>query len=148
MDIIKLDFNEMVTLQSNQVMTTSLKVAEYSLKRKLVDVGYMVKLNPLNLLDGIPRRVYFDRPKKVDINVSMVIGRYKSFNDINTEQIKSNLKNLDFDIGENVYSSRIISSINLVDGFYIKELTVNGSNIANIDHREYAQINNVEVLIE
>lgn len=47
MDIIKLDFNEMVTLQSNQVMTTSLKVAEYSLKRKLVDVGYMVKLNPL-----------------------------------------------------------------------------------------------------
>ena len=78
----------------------------------------------------------------------MVIGRYKSFNDINTEQIKSNLKNLDFEIGENVYASRIISSINLVDGFYIKELTVNGSNIANIDHREYAQINNVEVLIE
>lgn len=47
MDIIKLDFNEMVTLQSNQVMTTSLKVAEYSLKKKLVDVGYMVKLNLL-----------------------------------------------------------------------------------------------------
>lgn len=99
-------------------------------------------------MDDIPRRVYFDRPQKIDVNVSMTIGRYKSFNDINTEQIKSNLKNLDFDIGENVYSSRIISSINLVDGFYIKELTVNDSNIANIDHREYAKINNVEVLIE
>jgi len=29
MNIIKFDFNEMVTLQGNQVMTTSLKVAEY-----------------------------------------------------------------------------------------------------------------------
>ena len=29
MKIIKFDFNEMVTLQGNQVMTTSLKVAEY-----------------------------------------------------------------------------------------------------------------------
>ena len=33
MNIIKLDFNEMVTLQGNQVMTTSLKVAEYFGKR-------------------------------------------------------------------------------------------------------------------
>ena len=33
MDIIKFDFNEMVALQGNQVMTTSLKVAEYFNKR-------------------------------------------------------------------------------------------------------------------
>ena len=33
MNIIKFDFNEMVTLQGNQVMTTSLKVAEYFGKR-------------------------------------------------------------------------------------------------------------------
>ena len=33
MNIIKFDFNEMVTLQGDQVMTTSLKVAEYFGKR-------------------------------------------------------------------------------------------------------------------
>lgn len=33
MNIIKFDFNEMVTLQGNQVVTTSLKVAEYFNKR-------------------------------------------------------------------------------------------------------------------
>ena len=66
----------------------------------------------------------------------------------NIEQIKDNLITLEFDIGENVYASRIISDINLVDGFYIKSLTVNNSNIADIGFREYAHINNVEVIIE
>lgn len=33
----------------------------------------------------------------------MTIGRYKSFNDINTEQIKTNLHNFDFGIGDNIY---------------------------------------------
>jgi len=78
----------------------------------------------------------------------MIIGRYQLFSDIDIEQIKDNLITLEFDIGENVYASRIISDINLVDGFYIKSLTVNNSNIADIGFREYAQINNVEVIIE
>ena len=124
------------------------KIAEVITKKKIGGCGLFGQIETSYLLDDIPRRVYFDRPKKIDVNVSMTIGRYKSFNDINTEQIKANLKSLDFDIGENVYASRIISSINLVDGFYIKELTVNGSNIANIGYREYAQTNNVEVLID
>ena len=124
------------------------KIAEVITKKKIGGCGLFGQIETSYLLDDIPRRVYFDRPKKIDVNVSMVIGRYKSFNDINTEQIKTNLKSLEFEIGENVYASRIISSINLVDGFYIKELTVNGSNIANIGYREYAQINSVEVLID
>ncbi|WP_085248066.1 baseplate J/gp47 family protein [Gilliamella mensalis] len=124
------------------------KIAEVITKKKIGGCGLFGKIETSYLLDDIPRKVYFDRPKKIDVKVSMVIGRYKSFNDINTEQIKTNLKNLGFEIGENVYSSRIISSINLVDGFYIKSLTVNGSNIANIGYREYAQINSVEVLID
>ena len=78
----------------------------------------------------------------------MIIGRYQLFSDIDIEQIKDNLITLEFDIGENVYASRIISDINLVDGFYIKSLTVNNSNIADIGFREYAHINNVEVIIE
>lgn len=124
------------------------KIAEVITKKKIGGCGLYGQIESSYLLDDIPRKAYFDRPQKIDIKVSMTIGRYQSFNDINTEQIKTNLKNLDFDIGENVYSSRIISSINLVDGFYIKELTVNGANIANIDYRAYAQINNVEVLID
>ncbi|NUE95374.1 baseplate J/gp47 family protein [Gilliamella sp. ESL0232] len=124
------------------------KIAEVITKKKIGGCGLFGEIETSYLLDDIPRRVYFDRPKKIDVNVSMVIGRYKSFNDINTEQIKTNLKSLEFEIGENVYASRIISSINLVDGFYIKELAVNGSNIANIGYREYAQINNIEVLID
>ena len=124
------------------------KIAEVITKKKIGGCGIFGEVESAYLLDNVSRKVYFDRPKKIDINVSMVIGRYKSFNDINTDEIKTNLKSLDFDIGENVYASRIISSINLVDGFYIKKLTVNDSDIANIDYRQYAQITNVEVLID
>jgi uncharacterized phage protein gp47/JayE len=124
------------------------KIAEVITKKKIGGCGLFGQIETSYLLDDIPRRVYFDRPKKIDVNVSMVISRYESFNDINIEQIKTNLKHLEFEIGENVYASRIISNINLVDGFYIKSLTVNSSNIANIGYREYAQINNVEVLID
>ena len=42
MNIIKFDFNEMVTLQGNQVMTTSLKVAEY-FGRRHADVLKAIK---------------------------------------------------------------------------------------------------------
>ncbi|MCX8578891.1 baseplate J/gp47 family protein [Gilliamella sp. B2717] len=124
------------------------KIAEVITKKKIGGCGLFGKIETMYLLDEIPRKVYFDRPRKVAINVSMTIGRYKSFNDINSEQIKANLKSLDFEIGENVYASRIISSINLVDGFYIKELAVNSANIVNIDYREYAQITHIEVLID
>ena len=124
------------------------KITEIITKKKIGGCGLFGRIETTHPQDELLRKVYFDRPKKINVNVSMVIGRYKSFNDINTEQIKENLKNLNFDIGENVYTSRIISNINLVDGFYIKSLTVNGSNIAEIGYREYAQINNVEVLIE
>ena len=124
------------------------KISEVITKNKIGGCGLSGQIETTFQLDELLRKVRFDRPQKIDINVSMVIGRYKSFNDINTEQIKENLRNLDFDIGENVYTSRIISNINLVDGFYIKYLTVNDSNIAEIGYREYAQINNVEVLIE
>ena len=42
MNIIKFDFNEMVTLQGNQVMTTSFKVAEY-FGRRHADVLKAIK---------------------------------------------------------------------------------------------------------
>lgn len=124
------------------------KIAEVITKKKIGGCGLHGQIEITHLQDGLSRKVFFDRPTKIDINVSMVIGRYKSFDDINTAQIQRNLKKLNFNIGENVYASRIISNINLVDGFYIKSLTVNSSNIAEIGYREYAQINNVEVLIE
>ncbi|MDF7667458.1 baseplate J/gp47 family protein [Orbaceae bacterium ESL0727] len=124
------------------------RIAEVITKKKIGGCGLFGQIQSSYLLDGISRTVYFDRPKKISVNVSMTLGRYKSFSDINTDEIITNLKNMDFDIGESVYSSRIISNINLVDGFYIKQLTVNNSNIANINCREYAQIANVEVLID
>lgn len=124
------------------------KIAEVITKKKIGGCGLHGQIEITHLQDGLSRKVFFDRPTKIDINVSMVIGRYKSFDDINTAQIQRNLKKLNFNIGENVYASRIISNINLVDGFYIKSLTVNDLNIAEIGYREYAQINNVEVLIE
>ena len=124
------------------------KIAEVITKKKIGGCGLFGQIETTHQQDGLLRKVHFDRPTKIDINVELVIGRYKSFDDINTAQIQRNLKKLNFNIGENVYASRIISNINLVDGFYIKSLTVNSSNIAEIGYREYAQINNVEVLIE
>ncbi|WP_026878535.1 baseplate J/gp47 family protein [Ignatzschineria larvae DSM 13226] len=92
------------------------------------------------------RKAKYDRPEKRNVTVSLTITRYKTFEDIDIESIKENLKALDFEIGENVYATRIISSINLTNGFYITNLTVNNGAIVETGDREYAVINKVEVL--
>ncbi|QHJ84961.1 MAG: hypothetical protein [Bacteriophage sp.] len=123
-------------------------IAQVITKKKIGGCGLFGQVEASCNLREHDRKVRFDRPRKIDVSVIMTIARYKSFNDINTDEIIDNLKALAFDIGENVYASRIISSINLTDGFYIKDLSVNGSSIAKISHREYAEIINVEVLID
>lgn len=94
------------------------------------------------------RTAKYDRPEKIEVNVSLTIARYKTFEDIDIDSIKDNLKALDFQIGENVYATRLISSINLTDGFYITQLTVDGKAVAEVGDREYAAISDVEVLYE
>ncbi|RKS86920.1 putative phage protein gp47/JayE [Orbus hercynius] len=124
------------------------QIAKVITKKKQGGCGLFGQTTATSDLQGLARVVHFDRPSKKAIAVVMTLGRYQAFSDIDQDAIKANLTALNFAIGETVYASRIISSINLTDGFYIKSLTVNESNMANIGYREYAEINQIEVLID
>lgn len=108
--------------------------------------GLFGSINGETEYKGAIRKAKYDRPDKLSISVSLTISRYKSFQDIDIDSIKQNLLSTDFNIDENVYATRLISSINLTDGFYITELTVNGKAVVNTGFRKYAVIENVEVL--
>lgn len=123
-------------------------IAEVITKKKIGGCGTFGQIESTCHIRDADRTVYFDRPTKKEIKVAMTLGRYKTFTDINQDEIKQNLQSIDFEIGQNVYASRIISSINLTDGFYIKDLIVNDGNIAEIGYREYAEITKVEVFID
>lgn len=123
-------------------------IAEIITKNKIGGCGLYGQIETsYNYFDS-DRKVRFDRASRIDISVNIIVGRFGSFQDINETAIKDNLKNLSFQIGQNVYASRLISSVNLVDGFHIKSLTIDGEQIKNIGYREYASISNVEVVID
>lgn len=117
-------------------------------KKKIGGCGLFGSLEKSVLVRNVNRTIYYDRPTKKPISVSMILGRYKTFSDIDTASITSNLESLDFEIGESVYSTRLISSVNITDGFYVKSLTVNGSDSVSTGYREYSAITSVEVIID
>lgn len=86
----------------------------------------------------------------MNVNVKLVLERVGGFEDIDTDTIKSSLAATEFDIGESVYAMRLTCQVNAVQGFYIKAITVNGSDAVSIGIRQCAQIRpeDVEVLIE
>ena len=96
------------------------------------------------------RKVYFERPKEIPIKVKMTLKRLQGFVDINTTEIKTNLSQVDFSIGQDVYAMHLVCEVNKTTGFVINSITVNGLAEAVIGLREYAKIypENVEVLIE
>lgn len=124
------------------------EIATLIAKKKIGGSGLYGSVNTTCHIRGVDRTIYFDRPTKKTITVSMILGRYKTFDDINQQQIIQNLRSLNFDIGEGVYASRIISSVNLTEGFYIKQLLVNNANQVEVGFREYAEITDIEVLID
>lgn len=124
------------------------EIAQTIARKKIGGCGLSGKLEKKVWLYDAQRLVRFDRPIRNNLTVSMRLGRYKSFSDIDTQSIEKHLMALDFEIGETVYATRLISSINLTNGFYIKSLTVNNSDICYVDYREYAAITKVEVFID
>lgn len=122
------------------------EIIETLTKAKKGGCGFFGKVNGECLYKDAIRKAQYDRPTKRVVTVSLTIARYKTFEDIDIESIKENLKALDFEIGENVYATRIISSVNLTNGFYITKLTVNNGAVVETGDREYAVIDKVEVL--
>lgn len=123
------------------------EIATVIAKKKIGGCGLFGSVEQSVILRNSNRKIYFDRPICKNIFISMTLGRYQTFSDIDIESIKKNLTSIDFNIGENVYASRLISSINLTDGFYIKSLVVNNASLTEVAANEYASITHVEVLI-
>ncbi|MEX9790135.1 hypothetical protein AB7X21_16865 [Providencia rettgeri] len=120
------------------------------LRKKIGGCGIVGSISNTQDYAGAPRTVYFDRATLVNVNVKLVLERVGDFEDIDTDTIKNLLAATEFDIGESVYAMRLTCQVNAVQGFYIKSITVNGSDVVSIGIRQCAQIRpeDVEVLIE
>lgn len=120
------------------------------LKKKIGGCGVFGSISNTQEYAGAQRTVKFDRASKVNIKVKLLLERVGGFHDIDTESIKSALSTTSFEIGESVYAMRLTCQVNSVQGFYIKSITVNGSDSVKVGVRQCAQIRpeDVEVLIE
>ncbi|WP_337051380.1 baseplate J/gp47 family protein [Proteus terrae] len=120
------------------------------LKKKIGGCGVFGSISNTQEYAGAQRTVKFDRASSVNIKVKLLLERVGGFHDIDTESIKSALSNTPFEIGESVYAMRLTCQVNSVQGFYIKSITVNGSDSVKVGVRQCAQIRpeDVEVLIE
>lgn len=120
------------------------------LKKKIGGCGVFGSISNTQEYAGAQRTVKFDRASSVNIKVKLLLERVGGFHDIDTESIKSALSDTSFEIGESVYAMRLTCQVNSVQGFYIKSITVNGSDSVKVGVRQCAQIRpeDVEVLIE
>ncbi|OHY48214.1 hypothetical protein BBX45_11130 [Proteus mirabilis] len=120
------------------------------LKKKIGGCGVFGSISNTQEYAGAQRTVKFDRASSVNIKVKLLLERVGGFHDIDTESIKSALSATSFEIGESVYAMRLTCQVNSVQGFYIKSITVNGSDSVKVGVRQCAQIRSedVEVLIE
>ncbi|WP_159262549.1 baseplate J/gp47 family protein [Proteus mirabilis] len=120
------------------------------LKKKIGGCGVFGSISNTQEYAGAQRTVKFDRASNVNIKVKLLLERVGGFHDIDTESIKSALSATSFEIGESVYAMRLTCQVNSVQGFYIKSITVNGSDSVKVGVRQCAQIRpeDVEVLIE
>lgn len=120
------------------------------LKKKIGGCGVFGSISNTQEYAGAQRTVKFDRASNVNIKVKLLLERVGGFHDIEAESIKSALSSTSFEIGESVYAMRLTCQVNSVQGFYIKSITVNGSDSVKVGVRQCAQIRpeDVEVLIE
>ena len=104
--------------------------------------------------DNGERLIKFDRPKFKNIFVKMELKKFDLFTEIDEQEIKNNLVNLDFGIGETVYNSRLYSTINKSQGFDILSLKIGidsgslSANNINVGIREIPRFlaNNIEIV--
>ena len=88
---------------------------------------------------GRDRVINFDRPTSKDIIIVVEAVRVKSGTDIDTDYIKEQIAAKDFTIGEDVLAGRLYC-MSLDGTFYIKSITVDGSDTSLIGIREKANI--------
>ncbi|MGG7074318.1 hypothetical protein U5B43_08720 [Campylobacter sp. 9BO] len=98
---------------------------------------------------GQKRAVKFDRPSVINPRINLTLKRIKNYRDINEKDIKKVLSSYVFKIGEDLYASRLFCVINVVQGFEILTLTIDGAQSKAIGVREVAEIleKDIEIVI-
>nr|DAT28360.1 MAG TPA: Baseplate J like protein [Caudoviricetes sp.]DAY39220.1 MAG TPA: Baseplate J like protein [Caudoviricetes sp.] len=94
---------------------------------------------------GAKREVKFDRPTQINPRIFLRIKRTEGITDINTDKIKELLSNHVFNIGEDVYISRLYSIINDVKGFEVTQFKINGGQSLPVAMREICVINKNDI---
>ncbi|WP_071058745.1 baseplate J/gp47 family protein [Pelistega sp. MC2] len=131
-------------------------IAEVIYENKGAGAGLQGAVEVNLLTEKGNRLIKFDRATVMDIYIKVVIVRETDFTQVDTDQLKAELANLKFDIGQDVALSRLYSPINKIDGFWVRELKVGktaeslGTSNLSIGIREVARVleGNVQVEVE
>ncbi|MBR8464271.1 baseplate J/gp47 family protein [Campylobacter sp. faydin G-24] len=126
------------------------EIAQTILRKKIggcgLDGSTVVKTEYL----GVKREVRFERVEQINPKIVLRIKKIDDDSQINTDKIKHALSDKNFNIGEDIYASRLYSDINLTQGFEILSLSIDGGAVKNIGVREMAVIllKDIDVSVE
>ncbi|WP_169753527.1 baseplate J/gp47 family protein [Campylobacter mucosalis] len=125
-------------------------IAEAILRKKIGGCGLYGSCNVEISFLGLNREVKFDRPTQVNPKIKLNIKRIQNFIDINEKDIKKALSSHVFKIGESLYASRLYCIVNVVNGFEITSLTIDGAQSKEIAVREIAVIleKDIEIVVD
>lgn len=132
------------------------EIANIIRNKKTAGTGLMGKVEiEIANSKGIKQKYRFDRPTIVDCKVYLEVIRQENYTAIDTQAIIDALTSMKFNIGEDVFHSRLFTPINTAGGFWVKSLqigkrgqTLSTNNIL-IGPRELARFNtaDIEVLV-
>lgn len=120
-------------------------IGEAILKKKIGGCGVQGAVSVFVDFLGQKREVKFDRPKQINPKIILRLKRIEGATDINTKKIKELLSSYVFNIGEDIYASRLYCLINQVPGFEVLEFSINNLQRLEIGVREICVINAVDI---
>ena len=120
-------------------------IGEAILKKKIGGCGVQGQTKVEVDFLGQKREVKFDRPTQINPRIFLRIKRTEGVTDINTDKIKELLSSHIFNIGEDVYISRLYSIINEVKGFEVTQFTINGGQSLPVAVREICVVNKSDI---
>ncbi|MDU6827745.1 baseplate J/gp47 family protein [Campylobacter sp.] len=125
------------------------EIAQAILRKKIGGCGLSGQTTIETDYLGMKREAKFDRPKTINPKISMQLKRIENYTQINTDKIKQILTDKIFNIGEDLYASRLYSLINEAPGFEILSLSIDGTQSKAIGVREIAVLlsKDIEILV-
>lgn len=125
------------------------EIAKTILKHKIGGCGLFGKIEVETFFQEAKRVAFFDRPNLLYPKLFLRLKRLKKYTDINEDEIKANLAKLNFEIGENIYASRLYCVVNETQGFDILTFEIDEKTLLEVEARDLVIFlaENIEIIV-